>query len=205
MPLPLKFSVISRVNVAKLTTQTAAASQKRIMAAGLAVERTAKQLVSTGAGKKAEGGRDSGGRFTKGSVIWEPSKPGQPPRTRLGDLRNSIKTEVYGALTVIVGRVACTFYPQLAQKSIPRSHNQNRPRQVGAAGRGRTARLFQAVTMPNWGTLNNENTGARHSERSRGISSTVKEILRFTQNDGGVRRYFRSRRCTKPILSEFFH
>jgi HK97 gp10 family phage protein len=103
--LKVKFSVVSKLNTAKVQLKTQAGTTKRLERAGLLVEREAKKLVAKGGGR-ASPPQVKGETYYYGDPKnkWvRASKEGRPPNVQTGDLRNSIRTERAGLFAVIVG------------------------------------------------------------------------------------------------------
>jgi len=85
------------------------AQVKPLFNAGLLVERSAKESMNIGAGRKVyvtghtRKTGEKGAKRRRKKIIWEPSKPGEVPRVRRGDLRSSISTAPTDRKTVVVG------------------------------------------------------------------------------------------------------
>jgi len=103
--LNLKFSLVSKLNTSQIKLKTQQGTTRRLLRAGLLVEREAKKLLLKGGGRagppqvKAE-------KYYYGEPKEEwvrASAEGDPPNVQTGDLRDSIKTEMRGLFTVVVG------------------------------------------------------------------------------------------------------
>jgi len=85
------------------------AQVKPLFDAGLLVERSAKESMNIGAGRKVyvtgytRKTGEKGQKRRRKKTIWEPSKPGEVPRVRHGTLRSSIATAPTDRETVVVG------------------------------------------------------------------------------------------------------
>ena len=105
MPSLVKFSLVSSIRVKEVLDKTESLSGKRLVAAGLLVEREARRLLSVGGGT-AEPPAVKEGVYFYGEPLmrWvNASKAGEPPRTQTGDLKNSIAVERIFKTIVIVG------------------------------------------------------------------------------------------------------